>query len=155
MVFLYFAYYGLVFFGVSLNPIVAAIVGMTLSGVGYNMEFFRSGLKAVDIGQYDACKSLGISYGHTIKKVVLPQALRVAIPPLFSNLNLILKGSSLAGVVGISELTGLSNKLISFTYRPIEILLVTAVIYLVLNSILITIEKAMLKRLDYPTVSNV
>ena len=153
LVFLYFSYYGLIFFGINISPIVAAILGMTLSGVGYNMEFFISGLKAVNKGQYDACKSLGISYGHTIKKVVLPQALRVSVPPLFSNMNLLLKGSSLAGIVGIPELTGLSNKLISFTYRSIEILITAAVIYIVLNSVLISVEKIILKKLNFPTTS--
>lgn len=153
LVFLYFSYYGLVFFNINISPIGSAILGMTLSGVGYNMEFFISGLKAVNKGQYDACKSLGMSQGHTIKRIVLPQAMRVSVPPLFSNMNLLLKGSSLAGCVGIPELTGLSNKLISFSYRSIEILLVTALIYIVLNSILISVEKIILKKLNFPTGS--
>lgn len=153
LVFLYFSYYGLVFFNIDMSPVGSAILGMTLSGIGYNMEFIISGLKAVNKGQYDACKSLGISYGHTIKRIVLPQALRISVPLLFSNMNLILKGSSLAGIVGIPELTGQANKLISFTYRSIEILIATAVIYIMLNSILISIEKLILKKLNFPTNS--
>lgn len=149
LVFLYFSYYGLPFWGVKLNPMAAAIIGLTLSAAGYNMEFFRAGFRSISKGQIEASRALGIPRFHTLRRIIFPQALRVTVPPLFSNLTLVLKGSSLAGLVSVGELTGSANALISYTYQPIEILLVVGLIYLMLNSILVLVQRSIERRLKY------
>ena len=145
LVLLYFSYYGLPFVGVRLDPLPAAVIGLTLSAAGYNMEFFRAGFRSVGRGQLEAARALGLPYRRTLRRIILPQALRVTIPPLFSNLTLVLKGTSLAGLVCVGELTGAGNTLISFFYQPIEILIAVAAAYLLLNSILVLIQRQMEK----------
>lgn len=137
LVALYFTYYGLPFIGLRLNALSSAILAFTVTAAGYNMEFFRAGFRSVPPGQIEAARALGLSYLRTLRRVIFPQALRVTIPPLISNLTLLLKGSSLAGLVSVSELTGTAFQLIAYTFQPIQILLTVAMIYLLLNSILV------------------
>jgi His/Glu/Gln/Arg/opine family amino acid ABC transporter permease subunit len=143
---LFFAYYGLPAIGVYLEPLPAAILGLTLSAAGYNMEYIRAGLDAIPRGQYDAARALGFPFHTALRRLLFPQAMRVIAPPLVSNLTLVLKGSALASLVAVSELTGEGMALISFTYRPIEILLVVAAVYLALNSLLVLAQWAVERR---------
>lgn len=145
---LFFTYYGLPSLGIFLEPIVAAVLGLTISAAGYNLEFIRAGLRSVPRGQTEAARALGIPPGHVLRRIVLPQALRVAVPPLFSNLTLVLKGSALASLVAVSELTGEAMGLIATTYRPIEFLTAIAVVYVALNSVLVAVQAAIERRLN-------
>jgi His/Glu/Gln/Arg/opine family amino acid ABC transporter permease subunit len=147
---LFMAYYGLPQLGIYLDPVPAAIAGLTVSSAGYNMEYIRAGLRSVSATQYEAARALGMPFGLTLRRVIVPQAMRVIMPPLTSNLTLLLKGSSLASLVAVTELTGQGMALISFTYKPIEILLVVAAIYLALNSVLIGIHKLVERRFATP-----
>jgi His/Glu/Gln/Arg/opine family amino acid ABC transporter permease subunit len=143
---LFLAYYGLPQFGIFLDPMPAAILGLTVSAAGYNMEYIRAGILAVPATQYEACKSLGMPLVMTLRRVIIPQAMRTILPPLTSNLTLLVKGSSLASLVAVSELTGQGTALISFTYQPVPILITVAAIYLVLNSIVVSIQVAVERR---------
>ena len=147
---LFLAYYGLPAFGIYLDPMPAAITGLTVSAAGYNMEYIRAGLRAVPQTQYEASRALGIPFLTALRRLILPQAMRVILPPLVSNLTLVLKGSSLASLVAVSELTGESMALISYTYRPIEILFVVASIYLGLNGLLLLGQKAVERHYRLP-----
>jgi His/Glu/Gln/Arg/opine family amino acid ABC transporter permease subunit len=134
---LFFAYYGLPSFGIYLESLPSAVIGLTLSAAGYNLEYIRAGLRSVPRNQYDAARALGIPFVRAFHRIILPQAMRVIVPPLTSNLTLLLKGSALASLVAVSELTGEAMALISFSFQPIEVLIVTALIYLALNSLLV------------------
>jgi ABC-type amino acid transport system permease subunit len=85
------------------------------------------------------------------RKVVFPQALRIAVPALFSNMTLMIKGSALASLVAVSELTGEATGLISLTYKSIPILLTVAAIYLVLNTLMTLMQGYCERRLQVPT----
>ncbi len=146
---LFFAYYGLPGIGIYLDPVPAAILGLSLSAAGYNMEFIRAGLQAVPRTQYDAARALGIPYRTALRRIIIPQAMRVIVPPLASNLTLVIKGSALASLVAVSELTGEAMALISFTYRPFEILITIAAIYLVINSALISLQHYLEQRFRF------
>ena len=148
LVLLFFAYYGLPVVGIYLNPVPSALAALVFSAVGYNIEFLRAGLKAVPKGQREAARALGMPQGAMFRRIILPQALRVATPALFSNLTLNLKGTALASLVSVSELTGNTQGLLSETYRPVEFLIAAAVIYLGLNSILIAIQHRVQRYLD-------
>lgn len=147
---LFLAYYGLPQLGIYLDPMPAAIAGLTLSAAGYNMEYIRAGLRAVPSTQYEASRALGIPFHLALFRLILPQAMRVILPPLSSNLTLVLKGSSLASLVAVSELTGEGMALISYTYRPIEILAVVGAIYLALNGVLLAVQRVIEERYHLP-----
>lgn len=140
LVLLFFAYFGLPSLGIYLSPVTSALIALVISAMGYNVEFLTAGLKAVPHGQIEACRSLGIKRSLMIRKVILPQALPISLPPLFSNLTLNLKGTSLAGLVAVPEFMGTISGLISETYRPVEFLLLAAVVYLALNSVIIWLQ---------------
>ncbi len=142
---LFLAYYGLPQFGIYLDPIPAAILGLTVSAAGYNMEYIRAGIRAVPATQYEACRALGMPLVMSLRRVIIPQAMRTILPPLTSNLTLLVKGSSLASLVAVSELTGEGMALISFTYQPVPILITIAIIYLALNTVVVSIQ-AMVER---------
>ncbi|MEI4485776.1 amino acid ABC transporter permease [Frigidibacter sp. MR17.14] len=148
LVLLFFAYFGLPALGIYLSPTLSALGALIVSAMGYNVEFLTSGLRAVPAAQIETCRALGMGQGKMIRRIVLPQALPVAVPPLFSNLTLNLKGTSLAGLVAVPELTSIISGLISETYRPIELLLVAGAIYLCLNSVLIWLQARVEERLD-------
>jgi His/Glu/Gln/Arg/opine family amino acid ABC transporter permease subunit len=143
---LFLAYYGLPQFGIYLDPVPAAILGLTASAAGYNMEYIRAGILAVPATQYEACKSLGLPLIMTLRRVIIPQAMRTILPPLTSNLTLLVKGSSLASLVAVTELTGEGMALISFTYQPVPILITVAAIYLALNTVVVSIQVAVERR---------
>lgn len=148
---LFLAYYGLPQLGIYLSPMPAAVAGLAVSAAGYNMEYIRAGLHAVPPTQYEASRALGIPFHTALRRLILPQAMRTILPPLTSNLTLVLKGSSLASLVAVSELTGEGMALISYTYRPIEILAVVAAIYLVLNGILLSVQRLVEERYRLPS----
>ena len=148
---LFVTYYGLPVIGIYLEPIPSAIIGMTLVSTGYNLEIIRAGLSAVPRGQYDAARSLGLAPAMMYRKIVFPQALRIAVPALFSNMTLMIKGSALASLVAVSELTGEATGLISLTYKSIPILLTVAAIYLVLNTLMTLMQGYCERRMQVPT----
>ena len=148
LVLLFFCYYGLPVFGIYLDPIPSALLALVLSALGYNVEFFRAGFRSVPAGQYEAGRALGLKPVPLYLKVIFPQALRIAVPSLFSNFTLNLKGTALASLVSVSELASEAQGLLSATYRPVEFLLAAAVIYLALNSVIIWLQKMAEKRLS-------
>ncbi len=146
---LFLSYYGLPQVGIYLDAVPAAIAGLTFSAAGYNMEYIRAGLRAVPATQYEAARALGMPAGMILRRVIVPQAIRTIMPPLTSNLTLVMKGSSLAGMVAVTELTGAGMALISETYRPFEVLIVIAAAYLALNGLLIRMQKTVERRLSF------
>jgi len=142
LVILYFLYYGLPRVGIYLPAFQLAVLGGGVASGAYYMEIIRGGILAVPKGQMDAARALGMHPLRVWTRVVLPQAIPVFLPPFVSNTQLILKGSSLAGVITVAELTGVGNRFISLTFRPLEILFPVAVIYLTLNSVLVLLQMA-------------
>lgn len=147
LVLLFFAYFALPAFGIFLPPVLSALIALVISAMGYNVEFISAGLRAVNPAQIETCRALGMSRLQMVRRVVLPQAMPVTVPPLFSNLTLNLKGTSLAGLVAVPEFMATISGLISETYRPIEFLALAAVVYLILNSVLIWLQGAIERRL--------
>jgi His/Glu/Gln/Arg/opine family amino acid ABC transporter permease subunit len=147
---LFLCYYGLPQLGLYLDPVPAAILGLTISAAGYNMEYIRAGLRSVSATQYEAARALGMPFGTALRRLIVPQAMRVILPPLTSNLTLLVKGSSLASLVAVTELTGQGMALIAFTYQPIPILIVVATVYLALNGIVIALQQQVERRFRLP-----
>lgn len=133
-------YYGLPRLGIYLEPLPSALIGLIFASTAYNLEFLRSGFESVPTGQLDAAKALGLKPFAIYWKVMMPQAYRLAAPSLFSNAIQMVKGSSLASLVAIDELTAASTTIIADTYKAIEVLLVVSVFYLLIAAVIIGLQ---------------
>ena len=144
LIILFFAYFW-VGRNLSLPPFQSGVVGLSVAAGAYKAEIIRAGLLAVGRGQYEASEALGLSRAHQMRRIIIPQGVRVMIPNYMSNATLLLKSTSLASVIGITELTGLSRQLANSTYKPIEILTAAGLIYLALTTVL-TVSQEILER---------
>src|SRR5438046_3392682 len=137
---LFFVYYAAPAFGITLDAFPAAIIAMSASAAAYNAEIIRAGLQAVHRGQLEAAYAVGMRYGQVIRRIIVPQAVRVIIPPYMGNAISHTKNSSLASVITVPELMLTAQMIYSSTYRAIEILTVAGAIYLVLTSVLTALQ---------------
>ncbi len=130
---LFLIYFGLIQIGVDLPAFVAGVIGLGLHFAVYNSDIIQAGILAVDKGQYEGARTLGLSQGQTIRKIVVPQAVRSVVPPIGNNMIALLKDSALVSVIGVTELTLSSQLAISKTFRPFEFYIAAAVCYYVIN----------------------
>ena len=121
----------------NLTSFQAAILGLGVSSGAYKAEIIRAGIMAVDSGQREAADALAMTRTQSMRRIILPQGIRVMIPNYVSNATLLFKSTSLATVIGLNELTGRSRQLANSTFQPIEILTAAGVIYLVVTSVLV------------------
>jgi polar amino acid transport system permease protein len=130
---LLFIYYFLAKFGIDIPALAAAIGGLALASSAYVAEILRGALNAVPRGQGEAAAACGFSNLDLWVRILLPQALRLSVPPLVNEFILLVKASSLVSVVGIAELTRVSMNIASMTYRPLEAYVGGGLCYLALN----------------------
>ena len=126
-------FYILPYAGIDLPAMVAAFLSIGMCSAAYNAEILRGSLQAIPAGQREAADALGIPPLSLWRRILVPQALRIGLPSHVNELILLVKVSSLASVVGIAELTRVSQNITGQTYRPLEIYLAAAVIYLAIN----------------------
>jgi polar amino acid transport system permease protein len=115
--------------------IQAAIIALSLNEGAYMTEIIRAGIASVDIGQTEAAKSLGMTFGKLMRRIILPQAARVIIPPLGNDFNGMLKNTTLVSVIGVPELLLATQMVTSATFRVFELYLVVALYYLTLTTL--------------------
>lgn len=130
---LFLIYFGLVELGIDLPAFVAGVIGLGLHFAVYNSELIQTAILAVDKGQMEAARTLGLSRGQALTRVVIPQAVRDVIPPIGNNMIALLKDSALVSVIGVSELTLSAQLAIGRTYRPFEFYAAAAVLYYIIN----------------------
>ena len=104
LVLLIIIYYALPFVGIRLSPFLSAVSALSLVSAAYTAEIFRAGIEAVPKGQFEASSALGLSYRHMMVDVILPQAIRIVIPPLTNNCINVMKDTALASVVAMPDL---------------------------------------------------
>ncbi|MBO3665091.1 ABC transporter permease subunit [Microbacterium stercoris] len=121
---------------IKFSPFVAGAITLALNTGAYMTEIIRGGILAVDPGQNEASRSLGLGHWKTMRKVVLPQAFRIMIPSFVNQSIITLKDTSLLSVIGLAELTFQSKQIIASTYMSAQILTVVAVIYFVVITLL-------------------
>ena len=119
--------------GIRIEPYVAAVVACSINSGAYVAEIYRAGIQSVDKGQFEAARSLGLTWTQTMTRIVLPQAFRKVIPQLGNEFIAMLKDSSLVSVIGFEELTRKGQLIIAATYRSFEIWTAVALIYLVMT----------------------
>jgi polar amino acid transport system permease protein len=146
LIHLFFIYYALPTFGIRFEPVPAAILAFSISSAAYNAEILRAGLNAVAVGQIEAARAVGMTYPGIVRHIVLPQAVRIIIPPYMSNFISHVKNTSLASVVTVRELMLTTQMIYTTTFRAMEALLVTGTLYLVLTS-LVSLGQLWLERL--------
>ena len=119
-----------------MTPFVAALLGLGLNEGAYVSEIVRAGMISVDAGQYEAAKSIGMPYLMALRRIILPQAMRVIVPPLGNEFIGMIKTTSLASVIEYSELLHNAENIYYANARVMELLIVAAIWYLVLVSLL-------------------
>jgi polar amino acid transport system permease protein len=128
-------YTGLPQIGIRLNVLECALLGLGLNEGAYLAEIIRAGILSVPRGQFEAARAVGMSYPLTMRIVVLPQALRIIIPPLGNTFNALLKTSSLASVISMEELLRRTEELVQVQFKVLEIFIVAALYYLVMTTV--------------------
>ena len=103
-------------------------------------EIIRAAISSIDRGQLDAAKALGMNPAISMRRIILPQALRIIIPPLGNEFTLMLKGTSLLSVIGIRELFGTLQSINAATFRTFELFTIAAIWYLILTSIMDVVQ---------------
>jgi polar amino acid transport system permease protein len=115
--------------------IQAGILALSLNEAAYMAEIIRAGISSVDVGQTEASKSLGMTYALYMRRIILPQAARVVVPPLGNEFNGMLKNTTLLSVIGVPELLLATQMVTSATFRVFELYLVVACYYLTLTTL--------------------
>lgn len=135
ILFVYFALPAIVPW-LKLNEFMAGMLALALNVGAYNAEVIRAGIEAIPRGQTEASRSLGLSHAQTMIHVVLPQAIRIVVPPLVNNVIALLKDSSLVSTIGLLELALAGSRISSETFQPVPVLTTVAAIYLILTTVL-------------------
>jgi len=126
---LFLVFFGLPLVGIEVSPWLAATVSLALYASAYLVEIWRGCVDAVPLGQWDASASLGMRYLAQLRLVILPQALRLAVPPTVGFLVQLVKSTALASIIGYSELTKTGQILTNATFQPFVIYTLVALIY--------------------------
>ncbi|TFV37340.1 amino acid ABC transporter permease [Bradyrhizobium niftali] len=125
----YLIYLGLPQLGFLIDAVPAGVLALSLCVGAYMTEIFRSGILSIDRGQWEASRSMGFGFSLTMRKIILPQALPIIIPPMGNMFIAMLKDSSLVSAIGVWELTFLARTLGQSTFNHMEMLITAAVIY--------------------------
>jgi polar amino acid transport system permease protein len=134
IVLLFYIYFVLPDIGIQLTSLQASVLGLGFAYATYVAEVFRSGIESVDIGQFEAAKSLGMSQYKTMTRVILPQAFKVALPPYSNMLVMMLKDTSLASTIAVAEMTRAGMLLANSTFKNITIYSIIAIMYLLMSA---------------------
>lgn len=139
----------LVFPGFRSDPFTAGIVTLSINAGAYLAEIFRGGIQAVPKGQTEAARSLGLSQAQTLRKVVLPQAFKIALPSMVNQFIISVKDTSILSVIGLAEIVNKAKTYVGKSYQFFATYIFVAVFYLAVVSILMVVQMQIEKRLKY------
>jgi cystine transport system permease protein len=122
-------YYGLPSIGIEFTPVTAGVLALSLNAGAYLSESLRGAIDSIGVGQWRASFSLGLGYWQTLGHIVLPQALRVAVPSMSNTLISLIKDTSLVSVITMTELMLTTKEVIATTFRPLPLYIAAAAIY--------------------------
>ena len=145
LVLLFLFFFGSSYFGLSLSPFLSAVLALGFRSSAYQSQIFRGAIQSIDEGQMMAARALGMKGFQAIKCIILPQAIRLAIPPWSNEYSSVLKDTSLAYAVGVVELVREGRYIIVRTFEPMLVYITIALVYFVLtyagNKLLAFLEK--------------
>lgn len=147
---LFILYFGLPSIGIMFPPFTAAVIGLGLNSAAYQAEYFRGAIQAVKDGQMVAARSIGMSKIKAIRYIILPQMFRLVIPSWSNELILLLKASSIAYMIQVSELVSVGRQIASQNFRTFEVFLVIAFIYFVIVEVLSRILHSVEEKIKIP-----
>lgn len=139
--------YYVVFAQTAVNPLIAAVIAFGLNSGAYLSEAIRSGIMAIEIGQFEAGRSMGFNYHETVRYIIMPQAIKVSLPAIFNEYIALLKESSIVGYIGLMDLTKAGDIIRSNTYEALVPLVSVALVYLVLVMIMTSLVSRLERRL--------
>ncbi|CAN0625467.1 cystine ABC transporter membrane subunit [Burkholderia multivorans] len=149
---MFVVYYGFPDLGISLDPTTAGIFTLTINAAAYLSESMRGAILGIGRGQWAAAHSLGLTHLQTLRHVVCPQALRLAVPSLGNTLISLIKDTSLVSVITVTELLRSTQEVIAATFQPLPLYLSAAAIYWLLSTVLTRIQVRVETRLALPSV---
>jgi cystine transport system permease protein len=145
---LFIIFYGLPASGITLDAITAAIIGFTLSVGAYNSEIIRAAILSIPKGQWEAGYSIGMTDKQALIRIVIPQAIRVSIPPLANSFISLVKDTSLAASITVTEMFQIGQRITATTYEPLLIYCEVAFLYLMFCTVLSKVQNVLEKKMD-------
>lgn len=145
---LFVIYFGLPSIGIQFEPLTAGILGLSLNVGAYLSETIRGAINGVEHGQWNAARSLGLTQAQTLRYIIGPQALRLAVPSLSNSLISLIKDTSLVSVIAVSELMLATKEVIATTFQPFPLYLAAAGIYWAMSAFFETLQKKLEVRLN-------
>jgi cystine transport system permease protein len=145
---LFLIFYGLPSVGIVLDAFPAALIGFTLNVGAYTSEIIRAVLVSVPKGQWEAAYSIGMTWRQAMYRTILPQAGRIAVPPLSNTFISLVKDTSLAAAITVPELFRAGQRIVATSYEPLILYVEVALIYLVVSSVLSSLQARLEKRLS-------
>lgn len=145
---LFLIFYGLGQLGIKIDPYPSAVIAFSVNVAGYAAEIIRASILSVPRGQWEAAETVGMGYSTTLKRIVLPQATRTAVPPLSNTLLSLLKDTSLASAIGVTEVFRRAQEAAGVNYQYFTLYAVAAIYYWVVCAVLSHIQDRLEFRLD-------
>lgn len=146
LVILFLLYFGFPVIGVEFTAMQAALIGFSLNSAAYMAEILRSSLSSVDIGQWESSKALGLTYWQSMRRIILPQSVRIAVPPLSNVLMDLIKASSLAAMITVPEMFQKARTVGAREYDLLTLLILVALIYWAICSVMTVLQNYLEKR---------
>ncbi|PQQ28680.1 amino acid ABC transporter permease [Photorhabdus hindustanensis] len=143
---LFLIFYALPSIGITLGAFTSAVIGFTLNIGAYTSEVIRATLLSVPKGQWEAAYSIGMSWTQSLRRIILPQAARIAIPPLSNTFISLVKDTSLASVITVPELFLAAQRIAAVTYQPLILYTEAAILYLIISSVLSSLQARLEKK---------
>jgi cystine transport system permease protein len=150
---LFLIFYALPSAGITLDAFPAAVIGFTLNIGAYSSEIIRATLLSVPKGQWEAAHSIGMNWLQSLRRIILPQAVKIAVPPLSNTFIALVKDTSLASVITVPELFLAAQRISAVTYQPLVLYCEAALIYLLFSSVLSALQSHLEKKLDRTAVT--
>lgn len=145
---LFVVFFGLPHIGIRIDAFPAAVVVFSVNQGAYCAETIRAALEAVPVGQLEAAECAGLTWGQSIRRIVLPQALRTAFPPLSNSLIGLIKDTSLASNITVVEMFEATERIVARTAEPLALYLEVGVVYLIFCTVLTKLQRVGEKRLS-------
>ena len=146
---IFIIFFGLPSLGIMIDGFPAAVIAFSLNFAAYNSEVLRSAIQAVPVGQTEAAYMVGLNYFQLMTRIVLPQAARIAFPPLFNSLIGLVKDTSLAATITVIDMLAVSKQIAARYYEPMPMYVETAIIYLVICTVLTKVQSYLEKKLEW------
>jgi cystine transport system permease protein len=146
---LYVIFFGLPSLGIVLDPFLSAVIVFSVNEGAYGAEIIRAALESVPKGQLEAGYCVGMSYLQIMRRIILPQALRTAFPSLSNSLIAMVKDTSLAANITVTEMFMATQRIVARTYEPLALYIEVGMIYLMFSTVLTWLQRVGEKKLDF------